>query len=545
MSPTGSIPDPKIGFSAIEYFDIGIMIYAGKGTIWYSDLHFYSFSANTWTLVSMNGYSLGPRKGSCTVFWGEAYIIIIGGLTPSGSSDEVRIIDLILGELHNVEWTGNSTINLMNHACIAYNIENNAVSIRVLGGETSPMNQNKFVYALKITKNIDKFYCNVTEKHFDDYLVMSKSNLDYITFGNTALIFFGSYYGLLSSRLISIMDISEKNYSSIKFDSYFYSHSAVHYNRSIYIFGGCNTENSLYFEKCFTNNLIKIDFEPTDNFTLPCSHSFLQETCELCPAGTFLNNNSCTPCGKGKFSTTIGLISQVSCTPCEYGTYSDQLQATRCRDCKSGLVCYIGSQRPKFISQFIEKSSIQPSNYKSKYEDIADFLNPTIAVLSILIFISCAILNKFRQAIIKFDVFMMQHPNELNKPMIYRKTQIGGFFSLVFLLFSIYTVIGSFYMYIIDNVYESKGLVPLNTLNEVVVSEYLEMIIKFEYYGGHCSTPEVNYPKIVINEGNLIYKYKSTTFNKSEEACTINITYFETQIDGKSTISITSFETMH
>ena len=31
LSPTGSIPDPKIGFSAIEYFDMGIIIFAGKG----------------------------------------------------------------------------------------------------------------------------------------------------------------------------------------------------------------------------------------------------------------------------------------------------------------------------------------------------------------------------------------------------------------------------------------------------------------------------------------------------------------------------------
>jgi hypothetical protein len=66
----------------------------------------------------------------------------------------------------------------------------------------------------------------------------------------------------------------------------------------------------------------------------------------------------------------------------------------------------------------------------------------------------------------KIDIFSQRHNYDIDQPMYIRKTLIGGIFTTAFIFASIAIIFSMFLSYAIDNIRETKALVPLAALEQ-------------------------------------------------------------------------------
>ena len=444
---------------------------------------------------------------------------------------------------NKVSWTDSNTVKIMNQVCRTLEVTKENVKVYIFGGESTNLIQTIYSYVIQIWQEGGVYYSTQIESILrEDYsLIISESKS--ISYDNTTLIFFGSTWAVHFMNSIIKLDHSTGSYEVIQTPLYVSGHSLVHYNKSIYMFGGCVSSSILFFKDCFSNILYKLDFEDSDNITLPCSRGMLEPSCEFCPVGSYMNTQQkCIPCGPGKYSKTVGAISTLSCIPCEYGTFNEKSISSNCKHCPGSSICYIGSSEPSYNIQDTVKSSVQPKVFSKSYNDINVFTGYAAIGVSFLGFLLFLGLHQFRNLLIKVDLFASQHSNDLNNPVIYRKTSIGGFFSLFFLAFCLATVPPMIDSYINNNIYEQKALVPLVTIEKTITSTFLIVTIDLHYYGGLCVESDACLNLISITDKEIKYKNRSISCKKLPNACSIKIAYTDCHIIDLAKISIISYE---
>jgi hypothetical protein len=80
--------------------------------------------------------------------------------------------------------------------------------------------------------------------------------------------------------------------------------------------------------------------------------------------------------------------------------------------------------------------------------------------------------SKTRYIIQKLDLYSLRHNYDEGQAMYVRKTLFGGIFTIVFIFGGIALVFNFLLSYHIDNIRETKGLIPLFSLEQ----EYEEVI---------------------------------------------------------------------
>ena len=73
-------------------------------------------------------------------------------------------------------------------------------------------------------------------------------------------------------------------------------------------------------------------------------------------------------------------------------------------------------------------------------------------------------IRSLRNKIELFDLYTKEHSDELLKPIILQKTFIGGLFSLIFLGAAIFVIGSTIMAYMMDNIIETKALMPVLVL---------------------------------------------------------------------------------
>jgi esterase/lipase len=66
----------------------------------------------------------------------------------------------------------------------------------------------------------------------------------------------------------------------------------------------------------------------------------------------------------------------------------------------------------------------------------------------------------------KVDLYNKQHNHFVGEPMYVRGTSLGGLFSVLFILVALILVFTTLITYSLNNIEESKALVPMVTLDE-------------------------------------------------------------------------------
>lgn len=540
IKPGGSIPSPRENVYFIEYMDLGLSLFGGKGSQIYADFYFYTYESNYWDKPNYTGELPGPRHSGCFVLW-NTYIILIGGFIESEITDEIYVFDVFTFTCHKVIWKSSETAKIANQVCSSFEATAESVKVDIVTGESKLLFQNFKRYKVQIWIEKGNFYSRIIKSTlFTDVAVSGSQSL---AFNMTTVMFFGSQWSLYFMNKIVKISQETDSYYMLSTPLYVTGHSLVHYNRSVYIFGGCITNSILYFKSCYSNKLYKLDFEESDNITLPCSQGMVPPYCEFCPVGYHLDSTeNCVPCSPGKYSNKLGATSVLTCVPCDYGTFSYNSGSTKCKYCPGGSTCYIGTSEPIYSTESITDSSIQPKIFVRNYRDSSVFTIYTATGMMGSIILVFLLSRKSRIFVIKADLFTSQHSNELNKPIIFRKKSIGGLFSLMFIAYCVAVIPPMIDSYIKDNIVEQKALVPLVTIDQTISSSFLTVIINLHYYGGNCIDSNTCISSIIISDESLKYSSKKTTCTKSSNTCSIKILYENCEIIDSGSISILSYE---
>ena len=121
--------------------------------------------------------------------------------------------------------------------------------------------------------------------------------------------------------------------------------------------------------------------------------------------------------------------------------------------------------------------------------------------------------KNIREKVKILDVFVSQHDNLLGVPIVYKKTEVGGFFSILFVLSAGIIIISSILSFEIDNISEVKTLVPLISLDDSFSVDFLQISFVYFIYGGICELNNACSSLIFINDSGLSYSKKSMNCN--------------------------------
>jgi hypothetical protein len=286
--------------------------------------------------------------------------------------------------------------------------------------------------------------------------------------------------------------------------------------------------------------LIKIDFEELD---LSCSEGHVGKNCEACPAGTFETGGFCEKCPKGTFSEVVAASDIQQCLPCPFGSYASEEGSSKCLECSFASVCFIGSDSQKEVLWLPGNSSKQPGDYQDSKKIISK-MNEILSYALVSVCLFCAFVVYFSGKVWRFmqgfDIFISQHSYLIGVPVILRKTRIGGFFTILFVLFAFFTLTEAVLLYVFDNVREIKEMVPAAVLDCEVFSDKIELWAGFMFYGGSCTVNSECIKEISIKESGFHYKTKTISCISTESHCFIKLLYSKVSLLKKtSSINIT------
>ena len=541
IETSGDIPAGRASVGCTNMHGNGILIFGGTDGIKnYNDLFYFDGNLYTWRLINPASSTIpSPRYSSCLVGY-QYTTYILGGIDGTGLVTDLWAYDYTSSLYYWMNSNEALQIHLANYQCWI-DFGSNA-EIYIVGGLTANYNPSQYVYKVNVTESNGVYTSSTSIFHETQTALSAQSAM--VQSGDYILLFFGSYYRSVVNSWIFVLNLNTLEEYTVSFDSEFcvYDHTAVHYGDSIYIFGGSSAASGSEVGFNADSPFFKLTREAGDLLYIPCSSGTLEPDCIPCPEGYYFQDAQCVACPAGKFSQEIASVSILQCTPCAFGTYNSKVGASYCIDCPTTNYCPIGSSILMNYLQIKDYSSIQPAAYTGPTESIGDFVNhmwyTAFAIAGLIMFFTVfyrGISTKVRD----LDLYVDQHDQELDIPVVFRKTSIGGFFSIVFLLFAGIVIVGSCLSYFLDNVTESKSLVPTLLLESYVSASILEITISFYVYGGTCvknstECQDGNY----VQDSSIAFSSKTVKCTMVAPTCQVYILYTGFAISGTAAVQI-------
>lgn len=525
-STNGDVPSPRELFGCALIMGVNIYVFGGrnKENI-FNDGFYYQINLHLWVALESLSLSPSPRYDLCAIYY-NYNIFIVGGTDDINVFDDIWVYDYLNTVFYVMNEDDDYKIGLYGHKCIK--VTNKKLDyIFTLGGRTkNGQNQNLFKSEIIYKDNKYSTYTSVIKEFESFYLshagmVYSKDHL-FLIYGSK-----WDFYISPSLYMINIEsgDISEINsFPSEQRDG----HSLVQYGKNFYVFGGGTGTDDL-LDNHISNILFEIKPENDDLNLLNCSDGTIEETCEPCPVGNYCTNSVKIPCLKGTFSNQLSCIHELQCLPCDYNYYNDKLGSTYCMQCNTNDYCPIGSMNPIPRPNVQSYRASQPSAYIGKGNYISSLIENlwvTAGVLAAIITIIVILIQSLWSKLKFIDIYTDGHEQETGKPIILRKTSVGGLFTIYFFISAVVTAAGLLMSFIMDNIEENKSLIPLVTLDEFVIAKKLIVIAEFLVYGGFCvnDVNECNSSSNVLEVG-LHFSSRILKCYKLENTCSIHVEY--------------------
>jgi hypothetical protein len=470
-------------------------VYGGGSDKLYSDLHSFDTNSYTWAELEFSGQLPPYRQYSC-ISIAYPYIFVFGGVTSEGLSSDLWLLNLEDFTSKELDLTGSGGPPDMSYAnCKAYQADGDFVFevFTGLGDGDAPITDT---YEIRL--KLLKWTLTGSSQALSGGCAAYK-------FGSKILVAGGEEWGLYSNSQVYLADLESDYYVELGSlpDSMFYMARAYH-GSTLYLHGGSDT----LFEKARlevpSRLFYKVDLKSNcgDYCDWPCSPGTYQDvdTCQLCSAGHYsevYSNSECDACPAGTATKTQGNTSRRQCYPCAYGFYSPDPGAKVCSQCKINYQCPIGSYTIVTEAESSAVETQQPAQYEESSKGVQTV---TISVLSIggfiglcFVVVTCVVSARVRNSLRSVDIYSDRHNHMLKQPMVLKTTNLGGFFSVFFFLAAILYVIIALYIFFEYNIEETKGLVPLATLEEdydrVSCRQFtadIEANLKLVNYGGAC-----------------------------------------------------------
>lgn len=219
--------------------------------------------------------------------------------------------------------------------------------------------------------------------------------------------------------------------------------------------------------------------------------------CNECPAGSYTpidGYDECLLCPIGTYNPSKGGNSLRQCYPCSENFFSDVEGSSFCKTCPSDMQCPVGSSKPLKGNLILDSVWTQPKMYENDlsvmYRSLNDMYIYVFIVLGTMLMLS--IFSKsVKERIEVIDLFKQNHNYSQQVPMQLKITQIGGYFTLFFIVAAIILISISAINYHMNNIDEIKSLVPLVALQNSASMFYATIQINsiLYRYGGTCLDP--------------------------------------------------------
>lgn len=537
---SGSIPSARSNFGCTIESGTGFLIYGGKSASGIlGDLYYYDMVSSFWIKLNALGDNPGQRTRSCFCSINNIGFII-GGSNNAEVYNDIWYYSYLASKFVKI---AELPIGIINAKCWSEYV-NGIYYIYVISGTDISFNPNKCVYKVTAEEKQGFFNSTVELGVCSDLLDISESAL--VLTGDTALLVLGSLWNsFLKPIVISYNYKTEQLLYEETGSLALFGHGAVHMEDSIYVFGGGYGYDNVKLTESIGNTMYKFTSQ-VDKIQIGCSRGTekVYNSCKSCPKGSYYNETSCALCPVGTFSQSISSDDSASCIPCDYGTYNDKEGSTYCYECPSYSLCPIGSTSIlsySIVPSYSKNTFYQPKPYTSQTSLISNVTKGLWMYLGLLfIFIICGIIyiSSIRNNIGKLDLFVSNHGQEINIPVIYRKTKLGGVFSLIYILVASIIIISSFMTYQLDNIIEIKALVPLVTIDESISTKNFVIDALFFTYGGSCIKQVNEEIFISVIETNIEYKKKIYDSFKDSGNCLVSIKYSDIVISDAATITI-------
>ncbi|OMJ78675.1 hypothetical protein SteCoe_21482 [Stentor coeruleus] len=549
LKTIGNLPLARASAVCIKAFG-HIVIYGGyndQGIL--DDINIFNLRNLKWSsITNKSGISI-PIYGACATLGIGLYFI--SGITDTGLTKEIYAYDVLSSSLKKAINLGDVYINLAYHSCYIKHFSDHE-EIYVLGGEGESGSTNTQIYKVVLWNDGKNYYYKISVV-LNSYLFYTSRN-PAVIIEDAAFVISGSSYNTMTFDRISILNTT--TFESFEYKDLglsLYSFGCAHLGKAIYIFGGGEANGKIIRKNSATSRMLKITSENSDEIQIQCSIGTYGDNCLPCPAGTYgFDYNKCTPCPTGTYSEIIGAVSLYQCTICPYKTFNDIEGSTFCKQCNSYEFCPLGVTSPlneSIISDSEILGNSQPALFQSSSKKVTNifysmlyFLGISSVLFTFLIIFSTSL----RKKIDLLDIFTDKHEKTLGKPLIPVKTRFGGFVSVLFILTAGVFVCNSFCSFTLNNITETKSLIPLTLLDKEIYAKNFQIIFKFYIYGDYCEANDKCGVLLMIKEENIKYTTKKLVC-KTEKTiqgknCRISIQYEDFAINYESYIGIESHE---
>lgn len=463
-------PTPRSEFAYTRIGEI-LVIFGGKSNAGYlGDMHYYNLRTLEWKTVEPKSIANpSARAGSCMAAAGDI-IFIFGGSNKDGSLNELWIFNSGSSTYEMVNANGVLPMKTTLGNCNAF-IESGNVIFETYLGETAGRKTVTAIYQYNHSRNT---WTEIKENSFE---TIKRSKTSALHFGDQLLIVGGSFRAYEVNNQITIYDIpTKKHILSTELPFSLYYAASVNYKNKLYIHGGGASFNNLPLDYIPINHLVIIDLddECTQNEVFcesNCSPGtyYTNGECKACPEGTYkesIGPEECTNCSIGFYSDTKGADFPRFCKPCPINTFNLYKGEARCYDCHGGTDCSSDGIQSKYIQT---TESYQPDLYISSEHKVSEYsmiFNIVLSIISFIVIISLLSFMRTRNILSDLDMYTLEHNYHLDGPMVARKTIIGGTATIVFLVIAVSIVFNMGLTYGIDNIAETKALVPLVALEQ-------------------------------------------------------------------------------
>lgn len=541
LTPAGNGPSARSEMSCT--YDSGdIYVYGGKdGNEYFSDMYYFKYNTKTWLEITIGGNTYAGRCGSCLVISNVHYIVY-------GSSNGIVTNSILVYSSDTNTITKATSLNtptgLMYMGCW---IEAGASfdTIYVVGGEGLYYYPNSYVYKIIIQGNQHTGIYNYTVQTLTGYSNLIPTRAPFIKSGNYGFTILGSVWYQYVSPSITIYDLTGNSFYTYPLNQTFgYENAGCLYGKDIYIFGGGDNYNTIIRPGTAVSRMYKISNTPDDIFHISCSDGTFGLDCEFCPEGSYEKKSDCLGCPAGTYSNIVGATSVAQCTFCPQNTFNDKVSSTYCKQCPSSENCPIGCTSP-YISDSIPDSLIsnQPVPYASN-NTTSSYITPlSYALGGFILFVLGVILiltPSYKEKVKRLDIYISSHDVKVDKPLIPKKTTMGGFFSIAFLISTGLIILSLVLSYVYNNISETKTLVPSILYQESVKSPYFCIEINLYQYGSTCQSkgsqdcPDAMY----VVEGSMSYTSRVMYCQAFGSYCKVSLTYTDLGITFESTVEL-------
>ncbi|CAG9310949.1 unnamed protein product [Blepharisma stoltei] len=496
----GNPPSARAGHAFDSQGDIVVIFGGSDGNSYLNDLYYLNLITNTWNKVTPSSTNLPSGRTEACMQMFLPYVYIFGGKTESGIINDLWLYNTGTNTFTLVyeAKSGANPYPVYGHMCeLSSDIYGNVLFYTMLGSTDGDMPLG----------SVDVF--NMTSKkwinlHYDAGGSNARANAAVLlNKKNEVGVIGGQAWGTDPKNSIYVLDLNTDTITSQNsLEDYFYSFAWAYYKTSFYIQGGGSASGKAMRAFLGKNTLIKVE--------LACDQSTNSSCGWACSPGTYLKDNECIPCPKGQYNSfygatscslcpsgtfngNIGANTAYQCLPCESGYYNPFNGSASCRECPINRYCPAGSVQPLKKDIIASYLSIQPSMFpaSSYNKDADDIVNDMLIAVGSALFVTFILLlciKSLRNKLHEIDLYEDDHNYKLLENMVRRNTYIGGLFSIIFMAAAVILICESIIVFIKNNVYESKSLVPLVALESELIDFPASVTIEtiLYRYGGEC-----------------------------------------------------------